>query len=222
MSYSNKKLTILNQSMFNGHEVVSGYNLCVEYLDSIYQLMDRALAEHPRTTVLRFDLRLPKCVSCPDYPYEHDTSVITRFIESFKAQVRADLAKKKREGKRVHHCTIRYVWAKEINEANQPHYHVALLLNKDTYYGFGDYRTLSENLAGKIYRAWASALMYGDTEEVMGLVHIPSDTPCYYLDRNSLDYQQQCNNVFRRLSYLAKVETKQYGRCSKNFCCSRK
>ncbi|PJC87703.1 hypothetical protein CSW98_00820 [Vibrio sp. HA2012] len=104
--------------------------------------------------------------------------------------------KKKRAGKREHHCTARCVWAREINEANQPRYRVALLLNEDTYYSFGDYRTLNKNLAGKIYRAWTSALRYGDTEDVIELVHIPGDTPCYHSDRNSTGYQQQCNYSF--------------------------
>lgn len=221
MTYSKQKLTTLNQSTFKGLEVVSGYKLCVEYLESIHTTIDKALSEHSRTTVLRFDLHLPERITCPDYPYEHGSGVITRFIESFKAQIKADLVKKEREGKRVHSCTPRFVWGKETNEATQPHYHVALLLNKDTYLGFGDYRTLNNNLAGKIYRAWASALMY-KPEDVMNLVHIPRDTPCYHLEKNSRFYQHQCNEVFRRLSYLAKFETKHYGQKSKNFSCSRK
>lgn len=222
MSYLNNCRTALNGHSFNGYEVVTGYMLCVEYLDSLFNLLDRALAEHPRTTVLRFDLHLPKAVDCVDYPYEYDSTVITKFIESFKAQVKADLKKKGREGTRVHKCTVRYAWAKENGEAVQPHYHVALILNRDTYYGFGDYRFPRENLAGKIYKAWARALMLETLDEVMSLVHIPSSKPYYHLNRSSIEFQEQCNSVFRRLSYLAKFETKNYGDRSKNFSCSRK
>ncbi|RJG40060.1 inovirus Gp2 family protein [Motilimonas pumila] len=215
-STNNKSLT------FNGLEVLSNLTLSEAYLSSIYNLMDRAMAEQARTTVLRFDLHLPNLQTYLEEPtQEYSSNVITRFIESFKAQVRAGIAKKEREGKRVHPCTIRYVWAKEMNAATQPHYHVALILNKDAYFGFGDYRELRNNLAGKLYRAWASALMYENPEDVVSLIHIPSDTPYYHLDRNSSDYLQQCNDVFRRLSYLAKYETKQYGSRSKNFSCSR-
>ncbi|HHG3065587.1 TPA: inovirus-type Gp2 protein [Vibrio parahaemolyticus] len=48
------------------------------------------------------------------------------------------------------------------------------------------------------------------------------DTPIYYIDRNSDDYVTQYQQAHRRLSYLAKVETKQYGDRTKNFSCSRK
>ncbi len=207
---------------FNGFEVLPNLTLSEDYLGSINHLMDRAMSEYARTTVLRFDLHLPNLQTYLGEPTEgHSSNVITRFIESFKAQVRADIARKEREGKRAHPCTVRYVWAKEMNRAAQPHYHVALILNKDAYFGFGDYRELRNNLAGKLYRAWARALMYKNPEDVMSLIHIPSDTPYYHLDRNSSDYPQQCNDVFRRLSYLAKYETKQYGSRNKNFSCSR-
>ncbi|WP_416236709.1 YagK/YfjJ domain-containing protein [Vibrio owensii] len=84
-----------------------------------------------------------------------------------------------------------------------------------------NYRELRSNLAGKLYRAWASALAYEEAEDVVSLIHIPSNTPYYHLDRNASNYVHQCNEVFRRLSYLAKFDTKQYGTRSKNFSCSR-
>ncbi len=217
--YSTQKLTTLNQTSFNGYPVIPGYNLCVEYLQRINELLDRAMAENARSVVLRFDLHLPVALDCPDYPVEYDSTVITRFIESFKAQVQADKAKKERSGERWYGCTVRYVWAKEINSSVNPHYHVALILNRDAYFGFGQYSQLGNNIAGKIYRAWASALMRSP-EESMSLVHIP-DNPVYRLDRNALDYSEQCGRVFYRLSYLAKLETKQYGTRSKNFATSR-
>lgn len=217
----NKNLTIYNQQNFNGWEVVPGYTLINEYLAKVEQILERALTEHPRTLVIRFDLHFPLIPNCPDYPREFDSTVVTRFVESFKAQVRADLVKKNREGKRVHPCSVRYLWAKECNAAVQPHYHFALLLNKDTYYGLGDYTQLGKNLAGKIYRAWASALMYSP-DDVIGLVHFPVNTPFYHLEQNSIDFGFKYQDVFRRLSYLAKAETKHYGDRSKNFGYSRR
>ncbi|WP_019613663.1 inovirus Gp2 family protein [Psychromonas ossibalaenae] len=217
----NRNLTIFNQSQFNGWDLLPNLRMITQYLQSIESVLDKALTEHPRTLVVRFDLHLPSVVDCPDYPREFDTTVITRFIESFKAQVNADLIKKRREGNRVHSCTVRYAWCKETANAAQHHYHVALLLNKDTYYGFGDYRAVNNNLAGKIYRAWASALMFSP-EDILTLIHFPKDTPCYHLNVNSSEYNTECNKVFRRLSYLAKAETKEYGNRSNNFGCSRK
>ncbi len=45
-STSTKSLT------FNGFEVLPNLNLSEAYLGSIYHLMDRAMSEHARTTVL--------------------------------------------------------------------------------------------------------------------------------------------------------------------------
>ena len=217
----NNNLTIHNQPQFDGWDVVPGYKLVTQYLQSIDSVLSKALSEYPRTLVVRFDLHFPTIPNCPDYPSEFDSTAITRFFESFKAQVNADLAKKEREGKRIHPCTVRYVWAKERADAAQHHYHVALLLNKDTYFVLGSYQEVCDNLAGKIYRAWGSALMCSP-DEILSLVHFPSDTPYYHLDRNAPNFDNQYNEVFRRLSYLAKIETKVYGYGGKNFSCSRK
>lgn len=219
--YNNKNLTIFDQPYYNGWQLVPGYTLCTEYLESIEALLHRALAEHPRTLVARFDLHLPYIVDCPDYPSETDTNVITRFFSSLESKLKWDFDKKIKAGRSAHPCIIRYIWAREINESLGHHYHVALLLNKDRYFGLGDYSTVGQNLAGKIFEAWASALKR-TSFEVKNLVHFPVDSPCYRLNRNSQDYTFLCNEVFRRLSYLAKLETKQYGDKTKNFSCSNR
>lgn len=217
----NKNLTILNQSHFNGWEVVPGYTLCTEYLESIEATLERALYEHPRTLVARFDLHLPCGVTCADNPEQFDTGLITRFFSSFESKVRWDFNKKRKEGKQTHPCSVRYVWAREIHQSSQHHYHVALFLNKDRYHGFGDYGSIGNNLAGKIVGAWASALKRNELD-VKNLIYFPDDRPCYYLHRNRPDYLAECNDAFRRLSYLAKFETKQYGDRTKNFSCSKR
>jgi hypothetical protein len=218
---NNKNLTIFNQSHFNGWEVIPGYEMVTQYLGQIQSVLKNALVSHPRTLVIRFDLHLPSRPDCVDDPFDYDSTVITRFIESFKAQLKADLAKKNREGKRVHPCSVRYLWAKEKDTAPQSHYHVALLLNKDAYYALGNYNKHGDNLANKIYKAWGGALWL-DSNEVRGLVHFPSDTPFYHLDTGSLNFGEQYESVFRRLSYLAKAKTKQYGSGGKNFGCSQR
>jgi hypothetical protein len=218
---NNKNLTIFNHTHFNNWQVVPGYLLCTEYLGSIEALLDRALREHPRTLVVRFDLHLPHVVDCPDYPSEIDTNVITRFFSSFESKVKWGFDKKIKAGGTPHSCTVRYIWAKEINKSLGHHYHVALLLNKDRYYSLGDYSVIGQNLSGKIFEAWASALKR-TPHEIKGLVYFPKNSPCYRLNSNSQDYAFQCNEVFRRLSYLAKFYTKRYGDKSKNFSCSNR
>lgn len=218
---NNKNLTVFNELYFNGWQVVPGYTLCTEYLESIESVLERALSEHPRTLIVRFDLHLPRIVDCPDFPREIDTNVITRFFSSLESKIKWDYDKKIKAGSSPHTCTVRYIWAREINESLGHHYHVALLLNKDRYYGLGDYRGLYNNLSGKIYEAWASALKRS-AHEVISLVHFPNDSPCYRLNSNSENYTFKCNEAFRRLSYLAKFETKSYGDKAKNFSYSNR
>lgn len=218
---NNKNLTVFNGLNFNGWQVVPGYTLSTEYLESIEVVLERALSEHPRTLIVRFDLHLPRIVDCPDFPREIDTNVITRFFSSLESKIKWDYDKKIKVGGSPHACTVRYVWAREINQSLGHHYHVALLLNKDRYYGLGDYSVIGQNLAGKIFEAWASALKR-TAHEVKNLVYFPKDSPCYRLNSNSQDYAFQCNEVFRRLSYLAKFSTKRYGDKTKNFSCSKR
>lgn len=181
-----------------------------EYLVSIQSVMDSALAKHPRTLMIRFDLR---------YPFQqraHCASDISRFISSFKAQIKADLKHKKSIGQRVHPCNISYCWAKEQVSADLPHYHVAVFLNFDCYHTLGDYNAMSNvidwnphfnervsNTASRIIRAWASAIQMHEWA-VRGLVHFP-DNAVYKISKDDADSYAR---AFCRLSYLAKVESK--------------
>ncbi|EFK3817821.1 inovirus Gp2 family protein, partial [Escherichia coli] len=95
----------------------------------------RALDVHPRLTALRIDLRLP------DVPAATDAAVISRFINALKARIDAYQKRKRREGKRVHPTTLHYVWAREFGECKgKKHYHLMLLVNRDTWCRAGDYR----------------------------------------------------------------------------------
>ncbi|STI14933.1 malate transporter [Escherichia coli] len=112
----------------------------------------RALDVHPRLTALRVDLRLP------DVPAATDAAVISRFINALKARINAYQKRKRREGKRVHPTTLHYAWAREFGELKgKKHYHLLLLVNRDTWCRAGDYRA-PRSLAGMIKQAWCSAL----------------------------------------------------------------
>lgn len=217
----NKNLTLLDQDNFNGLPVQSKYKPFVSnYLESIEQVIQKALSEHPRSCVIRVELRLPKRINCPDQPQEYDSKVISRFMDSLKAQIRANLYKRQKEDKRVHPSTVRHVWAKEKNESINDHYHVALFFNNDTYRGLGNVYFDDGNMAARIKKAWASALGV-ELFEVEGLVYFPKSC-VYQVDANSPSFLKKNSNLFERLSYLAKSETKNYGDRSNAFGCSRK
>lgn len=215
----NTNLAVIDNSFFQGMEVYPKA-LSYQYLETMQQVMQRALNEHPRTFMVRFDLHLPSWVNDPDSGMVYDTSVITKFIKSLNAKIANDKASKEREGKRFHRCSLRYVWAKERADAATDHYHVAIFLNNDTYNRLGNFNVPGQNLCTKIVEAWASALRLEDCA-TRGLVHFPMDTPVYYIDRNAFNYLQIYNAAFFRLSYLAKLDTKHYGDRTRSFGYSR-
>ncbi|HAJ0466679.1 TPA: inovirus Gp2 family protein, partial [Escherichia coli] len=135
----------------------------------------RALDVHPRLTALRVDLRLP------DVPAATDAAVISRFINALKARINAYQKRKRREGKRVHPTTLHYAWAREFGELKgKKHYHLLLLVNRDTWCRAGDYRA-PRSLAGMIKQAWCSALGV-DAGPYATLAHFP-DTSAVWLAR---------------------------------------
>ncbi|EEU9980207.1 inovirus Gp2 family protein, partial [Escherichia coli] len=156
------------------------------------------------------DLRLP------DVPAATDAAVISRFINALKARIDAYQKRKHREGKRVHSSTLHYAWAREFGELKgKKHYHLLLLVNRDTWCRAGDYRAPG-SLAGMIKQAWCSALGV-DAGRYDTLAHFP-DKPAVWLERDDETGFQQ---VLERSGYLAKEHTKARGTGERNFGCSR-
>ncbi len=189
--------------------------LDLRYLARIHELLNVCLAEHPRWTVIRVDLHSPAGCSVPQ-------RAVTRFIESLKAQLEYAWQAKGEAGKRGYPPLLRYVWVREQANSPQPHYHLALLLNRDAYYSVGDYGRLSAldlnydvMLAGRIHKAWGIALGL-DWKQARAGVHFPRH-PSSALIRTGLDFERQFQGVFFRLSYFAKLETKLQGDGLRNF-----
>lgn len=202
--------------------------LVIGYLEDIRTVLDNTLYDYNRAVVIRFDLHIPE-----EYQ-EIETIVITRFINALKARIAADLERKARQGSRVYPCVPRIIWAKERAESHNQHYHVAVTLNRDTYFTLGGFKTaveaeslwsgaadpdMRENLADRIRAAWASALRIPPLMAI-GLVHFV-ENPVYTIDCNSDQFYWQYAQVFLRLSYLAKADTKYYGDSSRHFGSSR-
>lgn len=212
----NPNLHVTHESVWQSFPLLpQTHGLIEEYLLNIQAVMNTALANHPRTLMIRCDLRFPQ-----DQP-SYDSNAISRFMASLKAQIEHDQRSKYLAGQRVHDCQLRYIWAKEQATSELPHYHIALFLNRDSYFNLGQFQQIgyapfpdtpmpyfveqAPNMACRIVRAWASAL--GTHESLaMGLVHFP-DNPTYYLRSDDPVVFAQ---AFQRLSYLAKADTKLY------------
>lgn len=180
--------------------------LVTNYLDAIEKVMLAACAEHKRTFAVRIDLRLPAYSNTINL---NSNKVCTRFVASLVAQIKADTKLKAREGKTPHPCNIRNIWAREQNIAHHQHYHCVLFFNKDRYHCTGKINAESDNLFTRIVKAWASALSL-PLDETMRLVHLPENAH-HYLDANNPNFTQDFHALYYRLSYFAKLNTKQYG-----------
>lgn len=216
----NLNLILHFDKYFNGMEVQRSYRpLILNYLQSMDQVMQNALREHTRTLAIRVDLRLPQGVNCPDFPSVYDNSVMSRFTESLKAQVKANQMQRLRMGKRSYKCTVRVIWVAEHDSVMNNHYHILILVNKDAYDRLGDITAIKDNMAARIKKAWASALRE-ELWAIEGLVHF-TDNGVFRLNANSPSYTNDYCELFYAISYLAKARTKHFGDGVKSFDCSR-
>lgn len=200
---------------------VDDYN--EHYLERLRDVMNNSIAEFPRTYAVRIDLRLPNirfdpyCMLSRDEIVSYNrnyTNLIKRFIDSLRSKLFAQSQRKINQGKRVHRNNVRYAWCRERSTSESDHYHLVLFFNKDRFHTLGNYRKRG-SLASMIIEAWASALNM-DFEDVYRLVHFPENHG-YYLMEGKPEFSQQYRNLFHRISYLAKKETKHYGEGRRNF-----
>tara|TARA_R110000764_G_scaffold20693_2_gene52981 strand:- start:28856 stop:29476 length:621 start_codon:yes stop_codon:yes gene_type:complete len=184
------------------------------YLSQLKTLVDKSIAESTRVIALRFDLRFPK-----GYAGDQD-KVITKFFESFKAQIKAKDARTQKEGKRVYPNRLKYAWVRENNGAKNDHFHVVIIFNKDAFSFLGDFKSAKINTAKRIIKAWGSALSYKEGDSA-GSVHF-TKTGVYTLDKNDESYDEAYRLLFYRISYFAKNRTKVFGTGKRSFGCSSK
>lgn len=185
-----------------------------EYLSRLLQTITNATDQYREVFGFRFDLHFPATRNSQDFSFQNE--VIERFIESFKAKIRHNRQMALRENRYAHDTVVRYVWARETGQLGKPHYHLAILLNKDAFCALGTFEPGRQNMFNRLHEAWASALGV-PIEAVKGLVEIPQN-PCYFIRR---DDQSSIDAFFYRTSYLCKSATKVFGDGAHGFGASR-
>jgi hypothetical protein len=210
---SNRNLFVTTEETYRGMPLIKKYRpYIVNYLDSLDTTIQSALADHARVIAIRLDLHLPICYTKPD---SICVSVISRFIDSFKAMVKSLKERTKQQGKRFHDTEVHYSWVREVGDRfNNEHFHLVIYLNGQTFKALGAIDIAAPGLYGIVSRAWASALKLS-LSEGRGLVHVP-DYCTYELRRD-----QPYSELFTRVSYFAKVNTKEYHDGKHAFGCSR-
>ncbi len=230
----NTNLTYHHSGPWNGYDVqLQRGPLFIPYLERIHETMNRTIARQARTMAVRVDLMLPA------NGYARSGDWFGLFVQSLRAQVDADLARRKREGRRAPACRIDYIGVEEQVADGQVHYHLCLFLNGECYRGLGEMpfgrgngqasfdpdvpgdprSEQADSLAKKIVMAWSRAL--GLTMgQAVGLVHFPN-AGVYWIKRGSVLSDSQTAGLFNRLSYLAKAESKHFGKNGRNIRYSR-
>lgn len=184
------------------------------HASKIKDIIYAAINDHPRTVAIRCDLRFldenhdPSYSDAPVYSLRIDRTVISRFFESLKAKINHHQKIKRSQGVRIHRCTLRYVWRREINESRRWHYHTIIFLNKDSFNFLGNYNSSDGNLASMIYSAWASAT-HSSIEDAIKMVHFPKK-PIHTINKNSDTYtfEKDYQDLFTRSLYLAKTKSR--------------
>lgn len=196
-------MNLIYSTSYNGYKVYTAKGPLIEnILIKNERVLSKALDYHPRTCLLRFELKFP----CS---YMGSPEVISKFFNAFRDRIKVDLTSKSANRNRRIHSHLGYIWVKECSGQHGWHYHVAVLVNYDVYNCFGAINSQNKNMYQRIEASWASALGIAQID-AKGLVHLPGNC-VYKLDTNSVNYLDDIQGVLFRLSYFAKVDTKPYG-----------
>jgi hypothetical protein len=185
-----------------------------QYLITLHKVISESLSAYRRICAIRFDLHFPINMYAGSEAISNE--VMSRFIESIKAKIRHDRNRAKLRNPYAHDTDVRYIWTREQGQDGRVHFHVALLLNREAYFGLGHFNSDLPNMYHRIKQAWASAIRI-PLEHSNGLVHIP-ENPVYHFSR---DTPEKTAEFFHRASYLCKVKTKHFGDGHHGFGASR-
>lgn len=210
----NNNLKLFFGESYEGFDVQHRYApLVEEYLSRTLYVARLALLQHRKTFAFRVDLRFPTNQLIDD---AQTNKPLERFFKSLRAKIEHNRLLREKKSGHAHGTAVSHIWCREIGKHGVPHYHLAILLNRDAFFKLGKFKIGRKNLFNLLVEAWSSALKL-PVEDMDGLVHIPKKHG-YKLtsdDRNTF------NDFFYRVSYLCKAETKHFGNGVHSFGTSR-
>lgn len=209
MSLQNTTLSVFEHP----YTPIPGYQINDYCFTRFKSVVDKSLGDCKRVFAFRVDLRFPTGV------YVDESRVMDKFIASLKAKINHSRKKRLDVDPYARTTKLRYCWAREESvQSGQSHYHLFMLVNKNVFNSLGVFELGRDNMYNRLVEAWGSALGIG-TYDAFGLVHIPNNHG-YHLDQRSDGFYADLSLLLTRLSYLAKLETKE-NKCSRNsFGCS--
>ncbi|MCG9598642.1 inovirus Gp2 family protein [Vibrio sp. Isolate25] len=206
-------LTITHDRTFNGKPLYYHKGgLIVEYLEDIDRVLTEALGQYPKLCVAHFNVRLPS-----DFDGNH-FEVFSRFFRTLELETNElCLMKYRRRPHQYHQTVIRHVWFKACESTSQ--YHLVLFFDKRLYHCLGKSWDGRSRYLSRVSKAWDRAVEEDHGRKCSGLAYSPSDD-VYELLKGDEAFPLQLNELFYRVSRLAKPNTKHADNRSMSFGCS--
>ncbi|NYS59685.1 YagK/YfjJ domain-containing protein [Vreelandella salicampi] len=185
--------------------------LIENYLNKAHTVMNQALNAHSRLLAVPVLLRYPKAM--PADQLRIHNLVISRFVDFLNWELGLiELS---------HDPDMRYIWCREQDTSDKPHYHMVLLFNGhalqhlgalSAYIDGSDEAYSGDCLYHRLVRAWAWAIGW-QLEEMKGLVNITTNSMTKDVCVFRLHSRQKAmiREFFFAISYLCKAHSKPIG-----------
>ena len=217
----NPKLRFYYGDQYLGWPVYQYANgpLIENYLETSMRVLEHTVSQQRRTLAFRLDPRFPQTM--PVGPMHADNACLSRFFHALRAELDAAGTKYTTE--------VRYLWCREQDTSDKPHYHLLLLLNYDAFRSLGTYSRSPDggysydNLYHRCVRAWSWAIGW-PIHDMKGLINVATDklTQQPYVYCLHRDDAATFAQVFYAASYLCKAYSKPIARRIRCFDGSRR
>jgi hypothetical protein len=163
-----------------------------DILEAIYTRLRFMTESHPFVLILRYDLRFPRHVHFSDYRH-----ALQNFMNSFSVFLKR---------RNIHY---HYVWVKEIESSDNPHYHCVFIVSADQCNSYVLNRE-AQNIWSRIFseHSWRAS---------ESLLHCCPRRLCdgsiqwdVLISMDDPNFEFEFQDIFYWLSYLAKTNTKTF------------
>jgi len=209
---TNSKLKLYYKNYYQDFDVQQKAKygpLIWNYLTATVDEILAAIESQPSILIFRADLRFPNFM--PRGPMHDNNQVLTDFFRYFKREIK--------RASKAYKPFFRYVWARERDTSQKPHYHVLIMLNYNVFSSIGKMEAneydvyLRDNLFHRMMRCWYRALGLFMTEPYGKLIHIGKDpkTKKLWVKKLKREKWEDINQAVYNASYLCKQHSKRFG-----------
>jgi len=208
----NDKLCLHYDSTYQGYDVSQRKNgrLITNYLERAFLMLNTVRYLYREVFAFRIDLRFPDAMQRSSMHDNND--VLAAFFRYFRYEIHKTNTK--------HKTRLHYLWAREQDTSDKPHYHLMMFFNKAAFDSLGYFApdefgmyTL-DNLYHRMMRAWLKAMGFDpDSSWYKQLVHV-SENPVTEIPWSRILHRHDWVSMDEAMfmaSYLCKAHTKPIG-----------